>query len=192
MAESTPQTYTIRHATKSDVSTVLTLIKGLAEYEKALSSVQMTESLLLSTLCFPLDSSSTANDNPKFTPGHARCLLLFPSASSSADSEAEAAAGMALYYTSYSTWTGPGIYLEDLYITPENRRKGYGKALLSALARQVGAVNPTGNGRLEWEVLRWNRPSIDFYVGEGVGAELMEEWVGCRVMGEKLARLASG
>jgi GNAT superfamily N-acetyltransferase len=189
MAATTEETHTIRHATESDVGTILSLINGLAEYEKALDSVQMTESLLLSTLSFPTPSSSTATKQA-FTQGHARCLLLYPSPSPSTSSLE--AAGMALYYTSYSTWTGPGIYLEDLYITPAHRRKGYGKALLSALAREVDGVNPTGNGRLEWEVLRWNKPSIDFYVGEGVGAELMEEWVGCRVSGEGLGRLARG
>jgi GNAT superfamily N-acetyltransferase len=99
-----------------------------------------------------------------------------------------AVAGLALYFYNYSTWrAAPGIYLEDLFVRETERRKGYAGRLLARLAREV--VDMEG-GRLEWSVLKWNRPSIDFYEGEAVGAQMMSEWVGMRVDGEALARLA--
>ena len=94
---------------------------------------------------------------------------------------------MALYFYNYSTWRArPGIYLEDLYVRQTTRGKGYGKALLVALAREVVAM---GGGRLEWSVLKWNEPSIKFY--EAIGATMMSEWVGMRVDGDALGRLAT-
>jgi GNAT superfamily N-acetyltransferase len=152
----------------------------LAEYERSLSAVQVTEALLLSTLSFPITASSD------FHPGHARCFLIFPS-----PSDREAALGMAFYHLSYSTWTGPGIWLEDQYVMPEHRSKSYGKALLAALAREVDKVNPTGNGRLEWEALKWNKLGVDFYVADGVRAEVNEEYIGFRLAGDGLKRLAA-
>lgn len=96
------------------------------------------------------------------------------------------AAGMALYFYNYSTWRArPGIYLEDLFVRPALRGKGYGKRLLVELAREVVAMS---GGRLEWAVLKWNEPSIRFY--ESVGARMMSEWVGMRVDGEGLVKLA--
>ena len=93
---------------------------------------------------------------------------------------------MALYFHNYSTWrAAPGIYLEDLFIRPEYRGRGYGTALLRRLARETVAV---GGKRLEWSVLKWNEPSIRFY--EGWGAKMMSEWVGMRVDGEGLERMA--
>ena len=84
---------------------------------------------------------------------------------------------MALYFNNYSTWRGgPGIYLEDLFIRPEFRGKGYGKRLLGELALEVKRI---GGHRLEWSVLKWNEPSIRFY--EGIGARGMEEWMQMRV-----------
>jgi len=93
---------------------------------------------------------------------------------------------MALYFYNYSTWRAkPGIYLEDLFVSLAERRNGYGKMLLKALAREV--VDMDG-GRLEWAVLKWNEPSIKFY--ESIGAKRMDEWVGMRVDKEALVRLA--
>jgi len=84
---------------------------------------------------------------------------------------------MALHYASYSTWrASPGIYLEDLFVRPRHRGKGYGKLLLATLARLVREM---GGERLEWSVLRWNEPSLRFY--DGLGARRMEGWVGMRV-----------
>lgn len=99
---------------------------------------------------------------------------------------------MALYFHNYSTWrAAPGIYLEDLFIRPKFRGKGYGTRLLGELARET---EKCGGKRLEWSVLKWNEPSLRFY--EGLGAKRMEEWVGMRVEGEEelrtLARRADG
>ena len=95
---------------------------------------------------------------------------------------------MALYFTNYSTWrAAPGIYLEDLFIRPRYRKRGYGKALLQELAREVKRI---GGTRLEWSVLRWNQPSIEFY--EGLGAKKMEEWWTMRVDYEGLDQMARG
>ena len=93
---------------------------------------------------------------------------------------------MALYFYNYSTWRArPGIYLEDLFVQPSARGRGHGRRLLVELARQVVAA---GGGRLEWSVLRWNEPSIRFY--EAMGARALDEWLGMRVDGPALDRLA--
>lgn len=95
-------------------------------------------------------------------------------------------AGIALYFYNYSTWRArAGIYLEDLYVKQTERKKGYGKLLLVELAKEVVAME---GGRLEWSVLKWNEPSIKFY--ESIGAKMMSEWVGMRVDGEGLTKLA--
>jgi len=95
-------------------------------------------------------------------------------------------AGFALYFFNFSTWEGkPGLYLEDLWVRPEFRGKGIGKALLKRLAALALARGCT---RYVWQVLDWNTPSIEFY--KAMGAELMVEWLTCRVEGEALARLA--
>lgn len=95
---------------------------------------------------------------------------------------------MALYFHNYSTWrAAPGIYLEDLFVRPQYRKRGYGKILLQELARETKRV---GGQRLEWSVLKWNKPSIDFY--EGLGAKMMSEWVGMRVDFDGLDRMAEG
>lgn len=96
------------------------------------------------------------------------------------------AAGFALYFYSYSTWEGrAGIYLEDLFVRPEFRGLGIGKALLAHLA---GIAVAAGCARLEWSVLDWNQPAIDFY--HRIGAKMKNEWRGMRVSGEALAALA--
>lgn len=101
----------------------------------------------------------------------------------------EQIAGMALFFNNYSTWLAkPGIYLEDLFVRPAFRKRGYGKALLQALARECVAND---FGRLEWSVLRWNKPSIDFYESETIGAlSSRDEWEGMRVTGPALVKLA--
>ncbi|EEY22444.1 N-acetyltransferase ats1 [Verticillium alfalfae VaMs.102] len=176
---------TIRHAhhalTWTDVSTILELIKELADYEKELSAVQATEETLASTIAFaPSDSNLSAPGGADLTtPARpARCLLAFD--------ESNTPVGMALYFYSYSTWRARhGIWLEDLYVRQTERGKGYGKKLLSALAREVVE---TGGARLEWSVLKWNEPSIQFY--RSIGAQSMDEWVTMRVDGDTLPRLA--
>jgi len=96
--------------------------------------------------------------------------------------------GFAVWFLNYSTWTGAhGIFLEDLFVRPEQRGRGYGKELLQHLARECVAQDYR---RLEWSVLDWNKPSIDFY--RSLGAVPLEEWTNYRVSGEHLARLASG
>ena len=95
--------------------------------------------------------------------------------------------GFALYFYNFSTWLGRhGLYLEDLYVTPEHRGKGAGKALLQHLA---GIAVAEGCGRFEWSVLDWNQPAIDFY--ESMDAKPQSEWVGYRLTGEALKALAS-
>ncbi|RMZ81400.1 hypothetical protein DV738_g2280, partial [Chaetothyriales sp. CBS 135597] len=170
MAETTNAKYTIRYATKDDIPTILALIYELAEYEKAADQVQATPELLASSLSFP-----TSNPTQPFTPGYARTLLI------SAPDDA-AIAGFALFFTNYSTWrAAPGIYLEDLFVRPAFRKRGYGKALLAALGRECVRI---GGGRVEWSVLKWNEPSLQFYQSEAIGATRMEEWVGMRVEGD--------
>lgn len=164
----------------ADVPTILALIHELAAYEKASSSVLATSATLLSTLSFP------SNPNK----GYAKTLLIYPPPSSPENEQETQApcAGMALYYPSYSTWrAAPGIFLEDLFIRPEFRGRGYGTRLLRRLAVETKKM---GGGRLEWSVLKWNEPSLRFYEGVGIGAVRLEEWVGMRVEGKRLGRLA--
>lgn len=169
------------------------MIQELASYEKALHEVIATPETLYETLSFPGSSDPKVREKP----GHARCLLVtVPSTSSTSTPTStgsgknnEEVAGMALYFNNYSTWLAkPGIYLEDLFVRPQYRKKGYGLALLRALARECVENNW---GRLEWSVLRWNAPSIEFYESGKVGAvSLREEWEGMRVTGEALGKLA--
>ncbi|KAF3766704.1 acyl-CoA N-acyltransferase [Cryphonectria parasitica EP155] len=188
----------IRHARREDVPAILGLIKELADYERELSSVEATEAKLLSTIAFA-PSRSSSSDPPStsdaqglpiteaITPTKpARCLLLFRPEDGSG-SAGTAAVGMALYFYNYSTWRAKaGIYLEDLYVTPSERNKGYGKRLLVKLAEEVVAMD---GGRLDWSVLKWNEPSIRFYE-DVIGATRMEDWVGMRVDKEALVRLS--
>lgn len=93
---------------------------------------------------------------------------------------------MALYFKNYSTWRGaPGIYLEDLFVRPEYRGKGYGKRLLQEMARETKRI---GGQRLDWSVLKWNEPSIKFY--KAIGAQPMDEWMTMRVDDEALDKMA--
>ena len=93
---------------------------------------------------------------------------------------------MALYFNNYSTWrAAPGIYLEDLFVRPEYRGRGYGKRLLQELAKETKRI---GGKRFEWSVLKWNEPSIKFY--KAIGAQQMDEWVTMRVDDEALDKMA--
>ncbi|KAL2168926.1 hypothetical protein VTG60DRAFT_6696 [Thermothelomyces hinnuleus] len=179
-------TATVRHARREDVPAILELIRELADYEHALDAVEATEDKLLDTIAFaPSDSpaagsSSTLPQTEPTSPSKpARCLVL--------TTPSGTVAGIALYFYNYSTWRArPGIYLEDLYVRQSERGKGYGKRLLVELAKEVVAMK---GGRLEWAVLKWNEPSIKFY--ESIGARMMSEWVGMRVDGDALNKLAT-
>lgn len=177
------------------------MIKELAGFEKALDRVQATETSLLNTLTF---AASPSNPHPKT--GYASTFLLIlpstdpaPSVASTTNgigastpepaSRKDSIAGMALYFTNYSTWLAcPGIYLEDLYVRPAYRRRGYATLLFKALAEEVSRISD-GKGRLEWSCLRWNEGALKFY--EWLGGKRMEDWVTIRVEGEGLNRLKS-
>jgi GNAT superfamily N-acetyltransferase len=156
----------IRSASPADLATILGLIRALAEYEKLSDDVVATEELLRRSL-FPADGSPPA----------AYCVI----------AEADGvAAGFALYFFNYSTFLArPGLYLEDLFVRAEFRGRGLGKALLLHLAK---LANARGCGRMEWTVLDWNQPAIEFY--ESLGARRMREWQICRLTGESLTRYA--
>jgi GNAT superfamily N-acetyltransferase len=167
-----------------DVPTILQLIQELADYEKEPNAVQATHETLLSTIAFaPTGLVSPSNTTPSIgdaisSSRPARCLLLFTPSGEPA--------GMALYFYNYSTWRAkPGIYLEDLFVREKFRGSGYGQRLLGELAKEV--VDMDG-GRLEWAVLKWNTPSIQFY--ERIGAKALTEWQTMRVDGEGLKELA--
>ena len=153
----------IRPAEAADVPLILAFIRGLAAYEKLLPEVTATEEKLRATLFGPQPA--------------AECVLAF------ADG---VPAGFAIFFTNYSTFLAqPGLYLEDLFVTPEFRGQGLGKALLLHLAR---LANQRGCGRMEWNVLDWNQPAIDFY--EALGAERKTDWTLCRLTGDRLAQYA--
>ncbi len=152
-----------RFATPNDVPVILDLIKQLAEYEKAADQVVATENLLHESL---------------FAQRAAEVLLV---------EAGGRAVGFAVFFTSYSTWLArAGIFLEDLFVLPDERGKGYGKGLLVRLA-QIAVER--GCGRLEWNCLDWNQPSIDFYLS--LGAEKMECWTTYRLESDTLEALAS-
>ncbi len=158
----------IRSATAADVPLIFDFIRGLADYEKLSHEVVATEATLRATL-FPAD--------PTARPA-AECILAFTGEGTPA--------GFALYFFNYSTFLAkPGLYLEDLYVHPEFRGQGLGKALLLHLA---WLANQLGCGRMEWSVLDWNQPAIDFY--ESIGAERKTDWTICRLTGPALARYA--
>lgn len=160
------------------------MVYELAEYEKATDSVRATEESLTRTLTFA-PSGTSAHTNP----GHAKTLLLrLPREPQHEGDKSEAVAGMALYFNNYSTWRGKqGIYLEDLFVKPQYRKRGYGKLLLQALAQENMMHD---GGRLEWSCLKWNEPSLAFY--RSLGAVEMHDWVGLRIDGQNLQRLAYG
>lgn len=154
---------TIRTAKAADVGQILAFIRALAEYERAPDAVTATEEGLL---------RDGFGANPIY-----HCLI--------ADQDGQPA-GFALYFFNYSTWKGrPGIYLEDLFVQPGFRGLGIGKALL----KKVAAIAvEKGCPRLQWEVLDWNTPAIDFY--RAMGADFLDEWRNVRISGDPLKRLA--
>jgi GNAT superfamily N-acetyltransferase len=156
---------TIRPAVAEDVPQILTFIRALAVYEREPDAVMATEADLLRDGFGP---------NPYYW-----CLIA---------EQDGVPAGFALCFYSYSTWLGkPGVYLEDLFVLPEFRGLGIGKALL----QRVAAVAVDKDfPRLGWEVLDWNTPAIEFY--SAMGAEFLDTWRNVRVSGEALKRLAAG
>jgi GNAT superfamily N-acetyltransferase len=152
----------IRPAKQEDAGAILQLIKDLALYEKAPNEVKATEKEILETI-FALNPSVFAD------------LIEI-------DGQVVA---IAIWFLNYSTWQGKhGIYLEDLYVKPEFRGRGYGKALLQHLAK---ICLERGYGRFQWWVLDWNSPAIEFY--RSLGAEAMDEWTVYRLSGQKLKEL---
>ncbi len=151
-----------RFATEADTALILKFIKELAIYENMLDRVVANETLLKEGI---------------FDKQKAEVIFAL---------EEGKEVGFALFFHSFSTFLGrAGIYLEDLFVLPEYRGKGYGKGLLAALAR---IALERGCGRLEWSCLDWNQPSIDFYLS--LGAEAMDEWTVYRVAGDTLKKLA--
>jgi len=152
----------LRRAVPDDAALVLRFIRELAAYEREPNAVEASEEVLRAQL---------ASAKPPF-----ECLL--------AELEGEPC-GFALFFQSYSTWRGrPGIYLEDLFVSDARRGRGVGKALFSEVARIAVA---RGCARLEWAVLDWNQPAIDFY--RALGATPMREWTVFRLTGEALEGL---
>ena len=155
--------FTIRPATIVDVPIILQLIRDLATYERAPSEVAATEEQLVDVLF---------GERPV-----AEVLLAF---------EDEMPIGFAVFFHNFSTWLGrPGLYLEDLFVKPEARGKGYGRALLIHLAK---IARDRGCGRMEWAVVNWNGPAIQFY--RKLGAKPMDEWTVFRLTTDGIAKLA--
>jgi GNAT superfamily N-acetyltransferase len=145
---------TIRPAREGDVPVILSLIRGLAEYERMADQVAATEDGLRATLFGPRPSAEVVIAEDAGTP-----------------------IGFALFFHNYSTFRGkPGLYLEDLFVVPERRGQGVGRRLLLHLKDLAVA---RGCGRMEWSVLSWNEPAVGFY--RKLGAEVMDEWRICRI-----------
>lgn len=156
----------LRNAREADLDTIISLIHGLAEYENEPGAVKLDREELRRHL---------------FGSAPAAEVIL-------AETDGGEVAGFALFFQNFSTWTGkPGLYLEDLFVRPEFRRHGLGKALLVELAR---TCLERDYGRFEWSVLDWNEPALAFY--RALGAVAMDEWTVHRVTGEALRRLAAG
>jgi GNAT superfamily N-acetyltransferase len=156
--------FSIRSAEENDIPLILWFIKGLADYEKLSHEVVATEDLLQKNLFGEKPTAEVVigvyNSEP---------------------------VGFALFFHNFSTFVGkPGIYLEDLFVVPEMRGRGFGKALLQFLARLTVERDC---GRLEWAVLDWNEPAIKFY--ESIGTRIMKEWLINRLSGKELTALAS-
>ncbi|MEA5454353.1 GNAT family N-acetyltransferase [Sinomonas sp. JGH33] len=159
-----PVTTTLRPARPDDVPAVLELIHDLAVYEREPNAVKNT---------VPVLTEQLFGDNPAI---FAHVV-----------EEEGRVLGFALWFLNYSTWEGThGIYLEDLYVRPETRGRGYGKLLLAELAR---IAVERGYARVEWSVLKWNEPSIGFY--KSLGARAMDEWDTFRLTGDALAAFGS-
>jgi GNAT superfamily N-acetyltransferase len=155
--------FRIERATDRDVPLILQLIQGLAVYEKLAHEVTATEAGLRDTLFGARPAAEVIIGYSGDTP-----------------------VGFALFFPNYSTFLGkPGLYLEDLFVLPEWRGHGFGRGLLSELARIAVA---RGCGRFEWSVLDWNEPAIGFY--KNLGAKMMDGWSIFRVTGDALTKLA--
>jgi GNAT superfamily N-acetyltransferase len=156
--------FTIRFAIAQDVPLILQFIKGLAAYEKLTHEVTATEELLRETLFGSRQVAEVIIGEYRNRP-----------------------IGFALFFHNYSTFLGrPGIYLEDLFIRPEMRGRGFGRVLLTYLAK---LAQERKCGRVEWSVLDWNDPSIQFY--RKLGATAMDEWTMYRLTGAALTHLAA-
>ena len=154
----------IRKATAKDASSILDLIRGIAEYEKLTHQVEATEDLIRKNMF---------GDTP-----YAHCHLAYSSGQ---------LAGYAVYFFNFSTFLAkPGLYLEDLFVIPQLRGKGIGKALLLSAAREARIKDC---GRMDWVALDWNTPAHKFYFS--LGAEMLEEWKLFRATGEALRKLGS-
>jgi GNAT superfamily N-acetyltransferase len=155
---------TVRPVRPDDVPAVVALVRELAEYEKALHEARLTEEQLTAVLF---------GDSPALF-GHVAVV-------------ADQVVGIALWFLNFSTWRGThGIYLEDLYVQPQHRGRGLGKELLRTLA---AVCVERGYSRLEWSVLDWNEPSIEFY--EAAGAVPMDGWTVFRLTDDALTGFAS-
>ena len=150
-------------ATEADAPVLLSLIRGLAEYERLLHRVVATEEGLRAALCGPR-----------------------PVAEAVIARLGDEAVGFAVYFPSFSTFAGrPNMYLEDLYVEPQWRRQGVGRRLFAHVASIAAA---RGWRQMNWSVLAWNEPALDFY--RGLGAEPVKDWVGYRIAGEAFSHLA--
>src|SRR5881398_478597 len=159
----TPENFDIRSASVEDVPIILQLIRDLATYERAPHEVTATEEQLIDVLFGQRPS--------------AEVLLAF---------EGKSPVGFAVFFHNFSTWLGkPGLYLEDLFVKPEHRGKGYGRALLVDLAK---IARDRACGRMEWAVLDWNDPAIQFY--RKLGAKPMDEWTVFRLTDDGIEKLA--
>jgi len=155
--------FAIRSARVEDVPIIFQLIRDLATYERAPNEVTATEEQLVDVLF---------GKRPA-----AEVLLAF---------EKDKPVGFAVFFHNFSTWLGrPGLYLEDLFVKPENRGKGYGRALLVDLAK---IARDRGCGRMEWAVLNWNDPAIQFY--RKLGAKPLDEWSVFRLTRDGIVKLA--
>ena len=153
---------TFRNATENDVGLILDFIKGIAEYEKMSDEVVASEQLLHEWI---------------FEKKRAEVIFVLENGSE---------VGFALFFHNFSTFLGrAGLYLEDIFVKPDHRGRGHGKALIKELAR---ISVERGCGRMEWCCLDWNKPSIDFYLS--LGATPMDEWTTYRLTGDGLRRLA--
>ncbi len=159
------ENFSIRSGSDADVPLILRLIRELADYERAPRDAVATEDQLREVLY---------GANPA-----AEVLLAFAN---------EEPIGFAVYFFNFSTWLGrPGLYLEDLFVRPEVRGHGYGRALLQRLAQ---IAQDRGCGRMEWAVLNWNEPAIQFY--NKLGAKPMDDWTVYRLTSEGISNLAGG
>src|SRR5437867_88410 len=157
------KTFEIRSAAMTDIPIILQLIRDLAAYERAPNEVTATEDQLADVL---FGAKPTAE-----------VVLAF---------EDKTPVGFAVFFHNFSTWLGrPGLYLEDLFVKPEVRGKGYGRALLVYLAK---IARDRGCGRMEWAVLDWNEPAIEFY--KKIGAQPLDEWKIFRLTRDGIAKLA--